>query len=77
MARGALPSLPSWVFPVLMGVSGLAGWYLMSRVLRVEGPLNLGLHALMFVLALSAFVCCGVSAWMWLGHRRTKDDRQD
>jgi L-asparagine transporter-like permease len=57
---------PSWILAVVSVLSGIAGWYLMSRALHGEGPLDLGFYWVTLILGLLAYAVCGVSARVWL-----------
>jgi hypothetical protein len=77
MAGRALARFPTWVFPVLIVVYGLAGWYLLSAVLHAEGPVILWLYWLRLVLGLLAYGLCAASAWLWLRRGTDKAYRQE
>jgi hypothetical protein len=69
---------PSWAFPVATVLSGFAGWYLMSKVLHGEGPLDLGFYWVTLVLGLLAYAVCGMSAWVWRRNALTaRNDSKD
>lgn len=53
---------PSWILPVVTVLSGVAGWYLMSKVLHGQGPFDLGFYWVTLVLGLLAYAVCGMSA---------------
>lgn len=69
---------PSWVFPAATVLSGIAGWYLMSKVLHGEGPLDLGFYWVTLGLGLLAYAVCGMSALVWLRNALTaRNDSKD
>lgn len=69
---------PSRIVPVVTVLSGTAGWYLMTKVLHGEGPLDLGIYWVTLVLGLLAYAVCGMSAWVWLRNALTaRNDAKD
>ncbi|WP_172804323.1 hypothetical protein [Arthrobacter sp. QXT-31] len=69
---GRFSNLPSWWFLVLMAISGITGWALLSSVLHGGGPLNVVIYWLTFVLAVLAFVVFSISTRIW--HKRYRGE---
>jgi formate hydrogenlyase subunit 3/multisubunit Na+/H+ antiporter MnhD subunit len=69
-----LSNLPSWFFLVLMAVSGIGGWFLLSSVLHGGETSNAVIHWTTLFLAVLAFAVFCVYTRIW--HERQRPEAE-